>query len=115
MGHRLVNRMMFSSPFSSIKNAKEMGIMVVFFVVCVSDNCYNQIILPSVRSGAWSGVRSAGAGPRVSAALSRPHTRRDPRPGQGGAPQPWGASPPLRSAGARIPCPLEAVGRGGDC
>ena len=90
-----------------------MGIMAVFFVVCVSDNCYNQIILPSVRSGARSGVRSARAGARVPAALSRPHARRDARPGQSGAPQAWGASAPAGRAGARVPRPLEAVGRGG--
>ena len=88
-----------------------MGNIAVFFVVCISDNCYNQIILPSVRSGAWSGVWSAGAGARVSAALSRPHARRDARPGQGGAPQTRGA--PAGRAGARVPRPLEAVGRGG--
>ena len=97
------------------KNAQEMGIMAVFFVVCVSDNCYNQIILPSVRSGAWSGVRPARAGARVPAALSRPHARRHSRPGQGSAPQARGAPPTLWCARARVPSPLEAVGRGGDC
>ena len=108
-GHN--NRTLFST-FSSIKeNAKEMGNMAMFFVVCISDNCYNQIILPRVRSGAWSGVWSARAGARVSAALSLAHARRNARPGQGSAPQTRGA--PAGRAGARVPCPLEAAGRGG--